>query len=186
METDSYLNYREIFLVLPVGVIIAKNRIMVDCNHAALQLFRASRDDIVEKLFSVLYPDRYDFEAAGRRMEPFLIGRVTHFDNRIMRRLDGTHFWATVRGYAFNPSNPHEMTAWVLTEVMDKDTQGQSPINLTSRERDVAALLLDRLTSKQIAKELKISPKTVDIHRASLLKKHSVKSTSKLIEILRT
>ncbi|WP_245964928.1 LuxR C-terminal-related transcriptional regulator [Trinickia dinghuensis] len=52
---------------------------------------------------------------------------------------------------------------------------------LTDRERDIAALLVHGLTSKEIGKELNISPRTVDIHRASLLRKYEVRATSDLI-----
>ncbi|HKT62549.1 MAG TPA: LuxR C-terminal-related transcriptional regulator, partial [Burkholderia sp.] len=37
------------------------------------------------------------------------------------------------------------------------------------------------LTSKEIGKELSISPRTVDIHRASLLRKYEVRTTHDLI-----
>jgi DNA-binding CsgD family transcriptional regulator len=37
------------------------------------------------------------------------------------------------------------------------------------------------LTSKEIGKELNISPRTVDIHRASLLRKYGVRGTPDLI-----
>jgi Response regulator len=88
----------------------------------------------------------------------------------------------TVRGYGFNESNPYELAAWVFTEV---DTRKQEDLKekviLTSREREVAALLVDGLTSKEAAKSLGISPRTVDIHRGSLLRKYAVNSTPDLI-----
>ncbi|MCY1539067.1 Bacterial regulatory protein, luxR family [compost metagenome] len=45
----------------------------------------------------------------------------------------------------------------------------------------MAALLVDGLTSKEAARNLGISPRTVDIHRASLLRKYAVNSTPELI-----
>ena len=181
---DATLDYRRIFLGLPVAAIVARDRVMTDCNDLALELFRAERSEIVGNLFAVLYPNRTEFEAAGRRMEPFLAGCVVQLDNRIMRRIDGTHFWVTVRGHAFNREMPHEMTAWAFSELSDDVGPQKTAISLTRRERDVAALLIDGLTSKQIAIDLGISPKTVDIHRANLLKKYSVHATSDLIKIL--
>lgn len=181
---EADLDYRRIFIGLPVAAIIARNRVMVDCNDLTLSLFRATRSDIVGNLFAVLYPNRTEFEAAGRRMEPFLVARVAQSDDRIMRRIDGTHFWVTVRGHAFNRKKPHEVTAWTFSELSDDTEHKKTTISLTKRERDVAALLIDKLTSKHIAKELNISPKTVDIHRANLLKKYDVKRTEDLVKIL--
>lgn len=168
-----------------MAVIVAENRVMTDCNLAATRMFRGRREDIVTQPFSILYPDRDEFMAAGRRMEPLLSGRMIQFDNRIMRRLDGSHFWVTVRGHAFNPKIPFEMTVWSFSEMSEEPELSQTAIQLTRRERDVAALLVDKLTSKQIAKALEISPKTVDIHRGSLLKKYGVRSTSELVRKLR-
>lgn len=185
MKPRKRLDYKAIFLGLPTAAIIARERIIMDCNDAALDLFRARRKDLVAQPFSVLYPDLHDFEAAGRRMEPSLIGGVPQDDSRIMRRLDGSHFWVRVRGHAFNPAVPHEMTIWLFSEITEDRDATKSAISLTQRERDVAALLVDKLTSKQIAIALGISPKTVDIHRGSLLKKYSAKTTSELIRMLR-
>lgn len=47
---------------------------------------------------------------------------------------------------------------------------------LSARERDVLALLLDDSTSKEIARALSISYKTVDVHRANILRKLEVTS----------
>lgn len=185
MKPRKRLDYKAIFLGLPVAAIIAQDRIIMDCNGTALNLFRARRRDVVLQPFSVLYPDLDEFEAAGRRMEPSLIGGVPQDDNRIMRRLDGSHFWVRVRGHAFNPAVPHEMTAWLFSEITEDRDAKKTAISLTQRERDVAALLVDKLTSKQIAIALGISPKTVDIHRGSLLKKYSAASTTELIGMLR-
>lgn len=180
------MTYQAIFESMPVAVIVAENRVMTDCNLAAMRMFRGRREDIVAQPFSILYPDQDEFMAAGRRMEPLLSGRMVQYDNRIMRRLDGSHFWVTVRGHAFNPAIPFEMTVWSFSELSDRPEQFQTAIQLTQRERDVAALLVDKLTSKQIAKALDISPKTVDIHRASLLKKYGVPSTRELLQKLRS
>ncbi|MFN7565406.1 MAG: LuxR C-terminal-related transcriptional regulator [Prosthecobacter sp.] len=45
------------------------------------------------------------------------------------------------------------------------------PMKLTSREKDVLGLLARGRSSKQIAHDLKLSPKTVDHYRADLMKK---------------
>ncbi|HYQ73334.1 MAG TPA: response regulator [Gammaproteobacteria bacterium] len=42
---------------------------------------------------------------------------------------------------------------------------------LTDREREVLGHILSGLTSKEIARELKVSPRTVDTHRKNLLRK---------------
>jgi len=145
-------------------------------------MFRASDVQLVGVSFAMLYPQQKDFEHAAEHFGPLLSRHADFHDDRLMRRLDGTHFWVTVRGYGFNQSNPYELAAWVFTEVDSPGREGlREKVSLTAREREVAALLVDGLTSKEAAKSLGISPRTVDIHRASLLRKYAVNSTPELI-----
>jgi DNA-binding CsgD family transcriptional regulator len=55
---------------------------------------------------------------------------------------------------------------------------------LTSREREVLAELARGYSSKEIARQLGIVPRTVEFHRANLLKKVGARSTIDLIRIV--
>lgn len=52
---------------------------------------------------------------------------------------------------------------------------------LSNREVDVLRGLLDGRTSKEIARKLAISPKTVDVHRANILRKMNVNTCAELV-----
>ena len=52
--------------------------------------------------------------------------------------------------------------------------------HLTRREREVAALVARGVTSRQIAKELVLSERTVDNHVANILKKFSLHSREQI------
>lgn len=54
---------------------------------------------------------------------------------------------------------------------------------LTSRERDVLKGLVQGLPNKTIAFDLRISPRTVEVHRANLMAKLQVKSLSEALRI---
>lgn len=54
-------------------------------------------------------------------------------------------------------------------------------IPLTQREREILDLVRLGHSSKEIARSLGISPKTVEFHRANLLRKHEARSTVELI-----
>jgi DNA-binding NarL/FixJ family response regulator len=54
---------------------------------------------------------------------------------------------------------------------------------LTEREREVLTLLARGLPSKEIASELSISIRTVDAHRANLMRKLGVKSVALLTQV---
>lgn len=54
---------------------------------------------------------------------------------------------------------------------------------LTPRERDVLAHLVAGLQNKAIAHELRISPRTVEIHRAHVMEKMAARSLSDLVRM---
>ena len=53
--------------------------------------------------------------------------------------------------------------------------------NLSEREREILVLIVTGLTNKQIARELGLSPRTVEAHRANLSTKLDVNSLAQLI-----
>ncbi len=57
----------------------------------------------------------------------------------------------------------------------------KSKKHVTRREREVLSLLVDGMTSSEIAEKLFISPRTVDKHRTNLLKKLGQKNTAGLV-----
>jgi DNA-binding CsgD family transcriptional regulator len=56
--------------------------------------------------------------------------------------------------------------------------------NLTPREREILAKIVVGNSSKEVARCLSISPRTVDFHRANLLKKFAAKNTADLVRIV--
>lgn len=59
----------------------------------------------------------------------------------------------------------------------------QSVQDLSDREREVLVLLARGLSSKEIGTELDISVRTVETHRANLMRKLGVKSVALLTQV---
>lgn len=57
---------------------------------------------------------------------------------------------------------------------------------LTDRERDVLDLVIEGRTSKEVARLLDLSPKTVEIYRSKLLRKMDVGSIVELVNMVRS
>jgi two-component system response regulator FixJ len=71
-------------------------------------------------------------------------------------------------------------------EQMSRESDMQNFIaRLSEREKDVLQALLRGQTSKEIAKALGISPKTVDVHRANIMHKLKVTTYRDLLKIFR-
>lgn len=71
-------------------------------------------------------------------------------------------------------------------EQLSRESDMQNLIaRLSDREKDVLQALLRGQTSKEIAKTLGISPKTVDVHRANIMHKLKVTTYRDLLNIFR-
>jgi two-component system response regulator NreC len=64
---------------------------------------------------------------------------------------------------------------------MSSRSQGDGQVRLTDRQKQLLILIAEDLTAKQIAKRLKISPKTVEFHRDALKSKLGVRGTAGLV-----
>ncbi len=179
------LDYRTAFDLAPIGLVLSRNRLIVDCNRRVLEMFGVTREQLVGQSFEVLYPTHAEFERTGQRIAASLDAEGFYADERVMRRADGPRrgelFWCHVSGRALDPKAPHAAGIWSFE---DLSSRRQLKADLTPREREIAALLIDGLTSKLIGKRLGISPRTVDVYRARLMRKYGAATTPELVHKL--
>jgi len=190
--TDSHpagaLDYRGAFDLAPVGLVLSRNRLMLDCNRHLLAIFGATREALAGQSFELLYPTHAEFERTGQRIVASLDASGWYADERVMRRVGSTAmagagelFWCRVAGRALDPLHPHAEGIWSFE---DLSSRRQLRVELTPREREIAALLIDGLTSKLIGRRLAISPRTVDVYRARLMRKYAAATTPELVKRL--
>jgi PAS domain S-box-containing protein len=179
------IDYRLAFDLAPLGLVLSRERAIVDCNQRLCEIFGASREQLIGQSFRVLYPSAAEYERIGERMAPILNRNGTYADDRIMQRVDGRlrgeTFWCHVTGRALNREAPHQAGIWSF-----EDLSAHRPVKaeLTAREREVAAHLMDGLTSKEIGRTLGISHRTVEIYRARLMRKYKASTTADLVHRL--
>jgi PAS domain S-box-containing protein len=180
------MDYRTAFDLAPVGLILSRHRLMVDCNQQVLAMFGTTREQLVGQSFEVLYPSHAEFERTGARIAASLDSTGRYADDRVMKRLRAPAggevlFWCHVSGRALDPTDPHAAGIWSFDDLSAKR---QIKAELTPREREIAALLVEGLTSKLIGRRLGISPRTVDVYRARLMRKYEAATTPELVNKL--
>lgn len=74
------------------------------------------------------------------------------------------------------------VTKLILGQLVKTGSQGPSPGDLTPRELEVLGLLARGRSNKEVAASLDISVKTVDAHRASIMRKLNLDTFSDLIQ----
>lgn len=177
-----HIDYQQAFEQAPIGLVISRQRIIVDCNAHLGAIFGAAKEQLIGHSFARLYPSANEFERMGQRLMPLLGRRGYYADDRIMRRVDGRFkhelFWCHVTGRALNPKDPHAAGIWTF-----EDLSAQRPVraDLTPREREVAAYVAQGQTSKEIGRALGISHRTVELYRAKLIRKYGASGNAELV-----
>jgi len=179
------IDYRMAFDLAPMGLVMSRNRLIVDCNQQLLEIFGATREQLVGTSLEALYPTHVEFERTGERIVASLNKRGFYADDRVMKRIGGAQagelFWCHVSGRALDPAHAHAAGIWAFE---DLSARRVLKVEFTPREREIAALLIDGLTSKLVGKKLGISPRTVDVYRARLMRKTGAATTPELVHKL--
>ncbi|WP_425267476.1 LuxR C-terminal-related transcriptional regulator [Cupriavidus lacunae] len=147
-------------------------------NHAFCRMFGHSRETLVGESLECLYPSRDEFQHIGERAQVAMRNSGYYSDERIMRRTDGSLFWCHVSGRAIDRHDPFAVAIWSFEDI---SLARRVTKDLTLREREVAQFLVAGKSIKQIARDLNISFRTVEAHRARLMRKYGVGTTSELI-----
>ncbi len=166
------------FELASVGLCITRNRIIYACNPAFAQMCGYTIDELHGSSLRHLYASDLEYEDIALQGLPLLLETGFYSDERIMCRRDGRLFWCHVSGQALDRADPFACASWMF-----EDLAGIRPLTVefTAREREVAQLLVTGKTSKNIARVLGISHRTVEAHRARLMHRLNVSTPGEMI-----
>lgn len=167
----------------PIGLVVTESRVIKGCNPAFAQMFGHEREELVGQSFAILYPSLEEFvRIRDVGVEP-LKRDNRYSDERIMARKDGSLFWCRVRGHSLTrEDDPLRRAVWSFADL----SESRAVLNLSARERQIVMHLGEGRTSKEIARMLAISPRTVESYRARLLKKCRAHNVAELLSNLST
>ncbi|HFQ89432.1 MAG TPA: response regulator transcription factor [Desulfobulbus sp.] len=165
-----------------------------------LQLLQGREADMV--IMDITMPGMNGIEAMGRIRELYpdmLLLILTMHSNRqyfyhsiaagahgyLMKEDSDTELLNAIRtvceGKTYvSPQLSQEVTDEMIAAFRDR--QRVPLVRLTEREKQVLQMVVKGYTSKKMAEILCLSPRTIDHHRASLLKKFGMKSTVDLVK----
>lgn len=175
------LDYQTAFHLAPIGLVLSRERVIEDCNDQVAAIFGHARQWLIGRSFEVLYPSADEFRRAGERIRPIMTDQGSYADDRIMKRANGELFWCHVTGRALDRRAPHGAGVWTFE---DLSATRRVAVELTPREREIAAQLVTGKTSKQIGRALDISSRTVDVYRARLMRKYGTGNATELLQRL--
>ena len=168
-----------------------------EASNGRMALDALKSDDTEVALTDINLGDLNGIELCGmlKKAKPGLkILGLSTFKERsyITRMLD-----AGASGYLLKNTSKEELeegivAAWrgrmfmsaEVSAVMTSPAASNSPVPmLTSREKEVLALIAEGMTNHEIATKLFVSPLTVDSHRKNLLAKFGVKNTAVMVKV---
>lgn len=165
------------FEFAPIGIVLTEDRVIRQCNRQFATMFGYQPDELIGHSFRMLYASNREFEAIREVGFKALREAGRYMDERLMPRRDGSIFWCRVRVFTFDATAPLARTILTFADISDT----RPAISMTARERDVVKCLAKGLTSKETARELNLSPRTVEDYRARLIKKFEVRNFSGLM-----
>lgn len=169
------------FDLAPVGLCVLRHRVIQRCNEAFATMFGYQAAEVTGRSTSMLYPTVDEFEHIGAHGLELMRDSGLYSDERIMKHRSGRLFWCHVMGRSLDRADPFGCSVWMF-----EDISAKRPVTavLTTREREIARLLVEGRTSKQIARALGISPRTIDAHRARLMRKLKVSTPNEMVSRL--
>ena len=162
----------------PVGLCVTRQRVIQRCNAAFAEMFGYRIDELDGRSIERLYPSHEEFRNIGDRGVGPMKATGRYSDERIMRHRTKGLFWCHVSGRSLDADDPFAHAVWMF-----EDLSARRPVaaKLTIREREIAQLLLVGRTSKAIASALALSTRTVEAHRARLMKKLGATTPGELV-----
>lgn len=170
------------FLHGPHATVLLKNRMIIGASLMVERVFGWKPAELQGQSMKVLYPAQTDFEIIGRRAYRALAQDDWYSDERFMRRKNGEIVWMEGSGRAVDRDNPTEWTIWSYRPL--ENAPARFPSLLTPAEKMVAHYLANGFSSKEIALALRRSPRTIEVHRANMMRKMGVRNSSELVRKL--
>ncbi|HQY43077.1 MAG TPA: LuxR C-terminal-related transcriptional regulator [Paracoccaceae bacterium] len=169
------------FLHAPDATLILGDRVILRASLRVESVFGWTPGELEGQSIRMLYPGQSDYEVIGERARKALQAQAVCHDERFMRRKDGQVVWMEGCGAALDRKDPQRLAIWTYRPA---DRGASQPGPLTVAEKRIARYLVNGFTSKEIALALSCSHRTVEVHRANMIRKMQVRNSFELVRKL--
>jgi PAS domain S-box-containing protein len=185
-----------LFLHSHIGFVIVnrKTRKLLIVNDAFVEMTGYSRKELLEKKYVDFVP-----EESMQWIQDVILNKLENenasdlFEHRIVQK-SGGQVWLQSRIFKLD-EDIHLVKHIDITELKITEAElvrslnlqkKQLPSNITGTERKIARLVATGMSSKEIADEVNLAPRTVDNHRSNIRKKLNVRNTYALRDTLQS
>ncbi|WOE30769.1 MULTISPECIES: LuxR C-terminal-related transcriptional regulator [unclassified Acinetobacter] len=174
------IDYNQLaFKFSPAPLVVLRYRHIVEMNTAFARMFGYSKEELINLSIVKIFPSVEDFEKIGQDALNSLRRQNSRFysDQRFMQHKSGELFWTHTHGQTLTPDDPFQLMVWHFER---KDRILHATEKLTKRETEITQHIVNGLTCKEIARKLNLSHRTIEVHKANLMKKLEVHSKAEL------
>lgn len=169
------------FQCAPDATLVLRERKIMVVNQMVKFTFGWSPKELEGQSIRLLYPAQTDFEVVGARARRAMQSMLVYQDERFMRHKDGQILWMQGCGTATDQRDPQKLAIWTYRPIKLQDTKANI---LTPAEIRVSRYLVNGFTNKEIAISIGCSPRTVEAHRANMIRKLNVRNSVELVSKL--
>jgi PAS domain S-box-containing protein len=169
------------FQYAPDATLILADRVILRASLRVEAVFGWRSAELEGQSIRMLYPGQTDYQLIGERARTAMLANAVYRDERFMRRKDGQVVWMEGHGTALDRDDPQRLAIWTYRPL----EAGPGPEGaLTPTEKRIARYLVNGFTSKEIALAMGSSPRTVEVHRANMIRKLEVRNSFELVSRL--
>lgn len=165
----------------PDATLILADRVILRASLRVEAVFGWTPRELEGQSIRMLYPTATDYELIGERARKAMLASDVYRDERFMRRKDGQVIWTEGKGVALDAEDPLRLAVWTYRPL---EPEGAGAGQLTPTEKRIARYLVNGFTSKEIALAMGSSPRTVEVHRANMIRKTGVRNSFELVSWL--
>jgi diguanylate cyclase (GGDEF)-like protein/PAS domain S-box-containing protein len=100
-----------------VGILFGKDGRIAECNIRCAEMLGYSREELEGAPSVILYPSEADFLKLGREAGPPLAQGLPFKTELVLRRKDGSTFWARLFGRAIDTIHTSEGAVWIVEDI---------------------------------------------------------------------
>ncbi|USX25466.1 EAL domain-containing protein [Oxalobacteraceae bacterium OTU3CINTB1] len=100
-----------------VGILFGKDGRIAECNIRCAEMLGYSREELEGAPSVIVYPSEQDFLELGREAGPPLAQGLPFKTELVLRRKDGSTFWARLFGRAIDTIHTSEGTVWIVEDI---------------------------------------------------------------------
>ncbi|MBV1865266.1 MAG: LuxR C-terminal-related transcriptional regulator [Rhodobacteraceae bacterium] len=165
------------FEAAPIGIVMTQDRVITVCNETFADLVGYDPATLIGQSFRMFYSSTEEFDRVRDLGLAPLRQSGNYTDERMITHRDGRSLWCRFRARSLTPAKPLEQVVMSFAPIADT----REHLSLSKRQRQVLGLMARGMTSKEIARDLGLSPRTIEDVRARLLKRFAVKNATELL-----